>query len=182
MMVTSALLWIICIFAAILIATFIISLVFGNKWSKGRSLDPRRDQLEIVKRSTYFKRRIMNSEEYRLFQHLERWMNAKQRPHRLFAQVSLGEIIGSDDRSSYACINSKRCDFVIVDAMGYPILAIEYQGTGHFTPGAFERDYVKQKALKSAGVHLVEVFDGFRWRDVLTQLDSALGIPKKMSA
>lgn len=179
---TTALLWIIGIFAAIFVATFIISMVFGRKWSAGRPLDPRRDQLTIVKQSTYFKRRIMNGEEYRLFQHLEQWMNARQCPHRVFAQVSLGEIIGSDDRSSYACINSKRCDFVIVDASGYPVLAIEYQGTGHFTPGAFERDYVKQQALKSAGVRLVEVFDDFRWDDVQTQLETTLGMPEKISA
>ncbi|MCP5080986.1 MAG: DUF2726 domain-containing protein [Alphaproteobacteria bacterium] len=179
---TTALFWIVGFFVAIFIATFIISMVFGRKWSGSRPLDPRRDQLAIVKQSKYFKRRIMNGEEYRLFQHLEQWMNARQCAHRLFAQVSLGEIIGSDDRSSYACINSKRCDFVIVDATGYPVLAIEYQGTGHFTPGAFERDNVKQQALESAGVRLVEVFDDFRWEDVQTQLDSALGIPERMSA
>ncbi len=78
--------------------------------------------------------------------------------------------------------NSKRCDFVIVDATGYPVLAIEYQGTGHFTPDAFERDYVKQQALESAGVRLVEVFDNFRWDDVQTQLETAVGTQKKMFA
>ncbi len=170
----TALLWIIGIFAAIFVVTFIISLVFGRKWSANRPLDPRRDQLAIVKQSEFFKRRIMNGEEYRLYQHLEQWMNERQCPHRLFVQVSLGEILGSEDNASYACINSKRCDFVIVDASGYPVLAIEYQGTGHFTPGAFERDYVKQQALESAGVGHLEVFDNFRWDDLQVQLESAL--------
>lgn len=179
---TTALLWIIGIVVAIFVTAFIISLAFGRKWSADRPLDPRRDQLEIVKNGQYHKRRLLNGEEYQLFRLLEDWIADRPGHHRLFAQVSLGEILGSEDGLAYTCVNSKRCDFVIIDRQGYPVVAIEYQGTGHFTPDAFERDNVKQRALECAGVHLVEVFDNFRWEDVRTQLDVALGMPQRIPA
>lgn len=181
-MMTTALLWIIGVFVAIFAAAFIMSLVFGRKRSGDRPLDPRRDQLAIVKNGHYHKRRLLNGEEYQIFRLLEDWIANRPGHYRLFAQVSLGEILGSEDRLAYACVNSKRCDFVIIDAQGYPVVAIEYQGTGHFTPGAFERDQVKQQALENADVRLVEVFDNFRWEDVRTQLDVALGMPQRIPA
>lgn len=179
---TTALLWIIGTFAAIFVAVSVTSLAFGRKWSADRPLDPRRDQLEIVKTGQYHRRRLLNGEEYQLFRLLENWIANRPSQHRLFAQVSLGEILGANDDLAYACINSKRCDFVVIDGQGYPVIAIEYQGTGHFTPGAFERDQVKQQALESSGVRLIEVFDNFRWEDVQVQLDLALGMPQQKSA
>ena len=179
---TTALLWIIGIFVAIFVATFIISLGFGRKWSADQPLDPRRDQLAIVQNGQYHKRRLLNGEEYQLFRLLEDWIAYRPSHHRLFAQVSLGEILGSEDGLAYACVNSKRCDFVIIDEQGYPVVAIEYQGTGHFTPGAIERDRVKQQALESAGVHLVEVFDDFIWANVRAELDRALNLGSIIAA
>lgn len=161
---------------------FVISIIFGRKWSLERTLDLRRDQLAIVQKGRYHKRRLLNGEEYQLFRMLENWIADRSSNHRLFAQVSMGEILGSDDRLAYACVNSKRCDFVIIDGRGYPTIAIEYQGTGHFTPGAFERDNVKKQALENAGIHVLEVFDDFRWEDVQLRLDTALDMSEKMPA
>lgn len=77
-------------------------------------------------------------------------MKRQRGGYHLFAQVSLGEIIGADDPLEYACVNSKRCDFVVIDPNGYPALAIEYQGSGHYTANADERDTVKRLALEGA--------------------------------
>lgn len=179
---TTALLWIIGTFATIFVAVFVISLAFGRKWSADRPLDPRRDQLAIVQNRQYHKRRLLNGEEFHIFRKLEDWIANRPGHHRLFAQVSMGEILGSEDGVAYACVNSKRCDFIIIDGKGYPVVAIEYQGTGHFGPNSDERDYVKQKALESAGVRVIEVFDDFRWEGVRAQLDVALGMPQRISA
>ena len=179
---TTALLWIIGIFVAIFVATFVISLIFGRKWSADRPLDPRRDQLVIVQNGQYHKRRLLNGEEYQLFRMLEDWIAGRPGRHRLFAQVSMGEILGSEDRLAYACVNSKRCDFVIIDGQGYPVVAIEYQGTGHFGSDSDERDYVKQKALECAGVQLIEVFDDFTWANVSAELDRALNLGPTVAA
>lgn len=181
-MITTVIYTIVGALLALFALVFVLSLIFGRKWSLERPLDPRRDQLAIVQIGQYHKRRLLNGEEYQLFRILEDWIANLPGHHRLFAQVSLGEILGSEDQLAYACVNSKRCDFVIIDGQGYPTVAIEYQGTGHFGSDSDERDYVKQKALESAGVRLVEVFDDFRWTDVQTQLEAALVTPEKVSA
>lgn len=84
-MMMTALLWIVGIFVAIFVSTFVISLVFGRKWSASRPLDPRRDQLAIVQNDQYHKRRLLNGEEYQLFRKLEDWIANRPGHHRLFA-------------------------------------------------------------------------------------------------
>ena len=78
------------------------------------------------------------------------------------AQVSLGEIIRSQDTAAYRCINSKRVDLLIVDSECKPLHAIEYQGRGHFSgaQSTAARDAVKKEALRRAGIGYVEVVAG----------------------
>lgn len=104
--------------AVVFVFIFIACLIFQRRLGLDRSPDPRRDQLVIVQKGKYHKRRLLNGEEYQLFKMLEDWIASRQGQHRLFAQVSLGEILGSEDKLAYACVNSKRCDFVIVDGRG----------------------------------------------------------------
>ena len=59
-------------------------------------------------------------------------------------------------------INSKRLDFAVFDAEGTLILAIEYQGSGHYHEKSFIRDAVKKEALRKAGVPFLEVAKGSR--------------------
>jgi hypothetical protein len=54
-------------------------------------------------------------------------------------------------------INSKRADFLVVDNRGWPLLAIEYQGRGHYRGNASKRDAVKRTVLARAGIHYIEV-------------------------
>lgn len=89
---------------------FVISIIFGRKWSLERPLDPRCDQLAIVQKGRYHKRRLLNGEEYQLFRMLEDWIADRSSNHRLFAQVSMGEILGSDDRLAYACVIQASCE------------------------------------------------------------------------
>jgi hypothetical protein len=78
------------------------------------------------------------------------------------AQVSLGEILRTEDKAAYACINSKRVDLLIVDDECRPLHAIEYQGGAHYkgAHATAARDAVKKEALRRAGIGYVEVVAG----------------------
>jgi Protein of unknown function (DUF2726) len=81
----------------------------------------------------------------------------RRRGYRIFAQTSLGEILRSPDEEAFRSINSKRVDILIVDPDSWPVLAVEYQGSGHYQGTAAARDAVKKEALRKAGVRYVEV-------------------------
>jgi hypothetical protein len=101
----------------------------------------------------------MNTEEYYVFKATEDEARAVGGGLRVFAQTSLGEVIGSDDRRAHSAINSKRVDILVISAQGLPLVAIEYQGGGHYQSSAAARDAVKKEALRKAGVEYVEVME-----------------------
>lgn len=82
------------------------------------------------------------------------------------AQVSLGEILGSDNKDAYFAINAKRVDFLLVDPDGLPLHVIEYQGAGHYRDTAAARDAIKKEALRKAGIGYFEVVHGDRLEDL----------------
>ena len=76
-------------------------------------------------------------------------------------QVSLGEILWSDDKDAFWAINAKRVDLLIVDADCQPLHAVEFQGAGHhMREETAARDAVKKEALRRAGIGYVEVVTG----------------------
>lgn len=85
-------------------------------------------------------------------------MASHRRGYRVFAQSNLGEILASRDEQAFRSINSKRVDILIVDQGSWPVLAVEYQGGGHYQGTAAIRDAVKKEALNKAGVGYAEVF------------------------
>ncbi|WP_222939313.1 DUF2726 domain-containing protein, partial [Pantoea agglomerans] len=101
-------------------------------------------QLNAVRSSEFRKRPLMNKSEYGVFCRLEKLLSTSHRGYRVFSQVSLGEILGSDDKQAYLAINSKRADFVIIDWSGQPIAVVEYHDSGHFQGDAVVRDAVKR--------------------------------------
>lgn len=117
------------------------------------------DQLRDVMNASFSRRKIMSLEEYHVFKATEDEARAVGGGMRVFAQTSLGEVIGSDDRRAHSAINSKRVDILVVSAQGLPLVAIEYQGGGHYQSSAAARDAVKKEALRKAGVEYVEVLD-----------------------
>jgi hypothetical protein len=58
-------------------------------------------QLVTVRSNEFFKRTLMNKSEYGVFYRLEKLLSASHRGYRVFSQVSLGEILGSDDKQAY---------------------------------------------------------------------------------
>ena len=83
---------------------------------------------------------------------LEFWLRKRSDGHRLFAQVSLGEVLQIEDVNAFRPINAKRCYFLIIDRFGRPVIVIVYQGSGHLQNHAVERDAIERTALESAGI------------------------------
>lgn len=123
-------------------------------------------QLNAVRSSEFRKRPLMNKSEYSVFCKLEKLLSASHRGYRIFSQVSLGEILGSDDKQAYLAINSKRADFVIIDWSGQPIAVVEYHGSGHFQGDAVVRDAVKREACASAGIAFIELTASYSDADI----------------
>lgn len=118
------------------------------------------DQLRIVMNADFEPRPLLNRPERRLLGHLDRALAEESPGWRAMGQVSLGEILASDDKDAYFAINSKRVDLLIVDADCSPLHAIEFQGTGHHQGTAAARDAVKKEALRRAGIGYVEICSG----------------------
>jgi hypothetical protein len=114
-------------------------------------------QLNAVMGAPFEKRKLLNPSEHKVFKIVERDIWSARRGYRIFAQTSLGEILRSPDQEAFRSINSKRVDILIVDPDSWPILAVEYQGSGHYQGTAAARDAVKKEALRKAGVRYVEV-------------------------
>jgi len=123
-------------------------------------------QLNAVRSSEFRKRPLMNKSEYGVFCKLEKLLSTSHRGYRVFSQVSLGEILGSDDKQAYLAINSKRADFVIIDWSGHPIAVVEYHGSGHFQGDAAVRDAVKWEACASAGIAFIELTASYSDADI----------------
>lgn len=123
-------------------------------------------QLVTVRSNEFYKRPLMNKSEYGVFCRLEKLLSASHRGYRVFSQVSLGEILGSNDQQAYLAINSKRADFVIIDWSGQPIAVVEYHGSGHFKDDAIVRDAVKREACSNAGIAFIELSSSYTDADI----------------
>ena len=122
--------------------------------------DAAADQLKAVMKADFKPRALLNRPEAQVFKALDRIVIARNPQWQVMAQVSLGEFLASEDREAYACINSKRVDFALMDADCRVRHALEYQGSGHHQGSAAARDAVKKEALRKAGVGYHEVVAG----------------------
>ena len=123
---------------------------------QGRDLTDVGQQMHAVMAGSFKRRRVLSPSEYRVFQIVEDEVAAQRAGYRVFAQTSLGEVITSDDRDAFSSINSKRADILVIDTGGWPFLAVEFQGDGHYQGTAAARDAVKKEALRKAGVRYLE--------------------------
>lgn len=119
------------------------------------------DQLRIVMCATFKARPLLNNPERRLLSVLDQALEAESPGWRAMGQVSLGEILWSDDKDAFWAINAKRVDLLIIDANCRPLHAVEFQGTGHhLNHETAARDAVKKEALRRAGIGYVEIISG----------------------
>lgn len=188
------------IFLVIVLAISIASKVWPKKrrrsnWGKSKKknnlvkvqsndndiADPK-NQLEYISKVDFKTQRLLNKEEYPLLRLLENAANSVDEGLRVMAQTSLGEIItttnvGSTKQDRYYAfrsINSKRLDFTVFDKTGILVLAVEYQGSGHYQAKSFIRDAVKREVVRKAGVHYLEIPVGYNPTDMKEQVRSAL--------
>jgi hypothetical protein len=132
-------------------------------------------QLDAVLGAEFSRRRVMNIGEYRVFQAVEQEVAANWGGYRVFSQTALGEVIESADREAHRAINSKRADVLVIDQGGFPVLAIEVHGKGHYRGDAAGRDAIKREALRRAGVGWLEIMDYHTEADVAGMVREALG-------
>ncbi len=116
-------------------------------------------QLRHVMAASFFKKKVMSRDEYKVYKIVETEVRALRNGCRVLSQTSLGEIIGSDSKKAFDSINSKRVDILIMGPYGDPIAAVEYQGAGHHQGTAAARDAIKREALRKAEVHFIEILD-----------------------
>ena len=119
------------------------------------------DQLRIVMHAEFSIQPLLNKSEARVFAELTQAVNAINPSWHVMAQVSLGEIIRSNDPAAYWCINSKRVDLLLMDSDYQPRHAMEYQGGAHHQGTSAARDAIKREALRRAGIGYHEVVAGF---------------------
>jgi Protein of unknown function (DUF2726) len=144
-----------------------------SPWRKGSAVVPLKgtaerpvpdaaDQLRRVMEAEFKPRQLLNQPERRLLAVIDMALAENTPGWRAMGQVSLGEILWSEDKEAYWAINAKRVDLLIVDAECRPLHAVEFQGTGHHLAGnaAAARDAVKREALRRAGIGYVEVVSG----------------------
>ena len=124
-------------------------------------------------------RALLNKSEARLAAVLDSY--AVARGLRLRAQVSYGEFLTTRDRGSFLRVNSKRADFVLVDAAFQVRAVIELHGSGHYGRSPAERvradmaDDVKARAVRSAGIPYIVVPQRYDKSEVYAALDAGLG-------
>ena len=138
-------------------------------------------QQEYVRRVEFAPRRLLNKPEYRILQIIEKVAREVGGGHRVMAQTSLGEVIkprsalGSDEKLAFHSINSKRLDFLVIDRFGWPVLAVEYQGSGHnISDKAFMRDAAKKEAVRKANIRFLEITAEYNAADEERRIHSAL--------
>lgn len=147
---------------------FVLTLViFGfllklKKWRPKMSV--LRRTLKAVRRAPIKPRALLNQPERKLHRELSKIVG-QSATHTLLAQVSMGEFLRIEGKrvsksiwlTAMNAFNSKRVDFLIVDADWLPCIVIEYQGTGHSLGNASARDAIKRAVCARAKIPMVEV-------------------------
>jgi hypothetical protein len=182
---------------AALISVFCVGLVLGRfvfdhrrgrrarlhrPWRFRRDLTDIGVQLRAVMAAPFERKKLLNWSEYRAFKAIEEELAASSLGYRIFAQVNLGEILKSSDDTGYRSINSKRIDILVVNRGGWPLLAVECQGAGHYQGNAAARDAVKKEALRKAGVRFMEIGTADTDAQIRARTREKLGWPVKAPA
>jgi len=126
--------------------------------AKGPNLRNYSNQIKFIEEASLYSRNPITYESFKaVYAVLDRSL---EKEYRILAEVSLGSFIRADSNLAFRSINSKRVDFLIIDASGDPQLAIEYHGSGHFQGNAKARDAVKRLIFRKVGIPLLEFKEG----------------------
>lgn len=144
------------VFLVIVVLLAVVVMVFtlggGKNYRKQKKGNVHDNQLSSVQVAVFSKLPVMNASENTLYNFLLHMVKKYDYPVRVFPQVSLGEILKTENKSAFFSINSKRVDFVIADKNNMPCAVVEYQGSGHWQNNARKRDAIKKLACEKAGI------------------------------
>ncbi|MET4682588.1 DUF2726 domain-containing protein [Brevundimonas faecalis] len=129
------------------------------------------NQMQNVEGCALRPSRPVNREASAVLYALEEWLEAKCRSEgrnkrwRLAFEVSMAAFVRTDfgadaevQERAFSAYRGKRVDFLLIDANGLPMLAVEYNGTGHdLSDDAEDRMKVKRRVLERVGVPLLEI-------------------------
>lgn len=159
----------------------------GGYWPPPRDVSDVDEQLSFVTAVEFERQPLLNKGEFRVLLVLEGVVRELRSGHRVMAQTSLGEVLrpkrtgnAVDADLAFRSINSKRSDFIVVDRRGLAVLAVEYQGGGHYQGTAVKRDAVKRAAFESAGVTFIEVPAQFDAALLTGQVRGLLSVAEEM--
>ncbi|BCK77121.1 hypothetical protein AA0242T_2869 [Acetobacter aceti NRIC 0242] len=80
-------------------------------------------------------------------------------------------------KQAFSSYSGKRVDFLLIDRFGNPVLAVEYNGSGHDLSGdADARMAVKRLALQKADIPLLEIPERMSKPDIFTALSEKVGL------
>ena len=164
--------WALCGFGVYQLLAMGLRAVNGGRGRFGR--DPA-GQLRAVMAAEFTAKRVMNKSEYRVFRAVEDAVAGLGGGRRVFSQTALGEVLASPDEAAFRAINAKRVDILVVGPNGVPLLAVEYQGPGHYQGDAAARDAIKREALRRAGIFYLEIFEHHTMGDIADMTRKALG-------
>jgi hypothetical protein len=141
------------------------------------------EQLSALRATTVVARRPINKSAYRVLLMIERTLRGDAPRARVLAEVGMGAFLSTgeqrdrlpNDKMAFGAFNSKRVDFLVIDAFGEPCFAVEYQGNGHHLGSTSAgRDVLKREALRLGRVELVEIHAHTSEEEALVLLSGAV--------
>ena len=81
---------------------FRVKLALAGQKAAANSVRDASNQLRFVMAASFRQKKLMWPRKYRVFKIIEQQIQSQHRGCRVFAQTSLGEMIGSDDQRAFA--------------------------------------------------------------------------------
>lgn len=159
----------------IVVVGFIFLVVLGAITSKnGKKRYKKNTQKERVNDSEFRSVPVLNKSEIRCFNQLKYFLHNLDPSLYLFPQVSMGEVVKANNFDGFSVTNSKRYDFLIVNADFKALVAVEYNGKGHYKNNYQDRDEAKKRATEKAGISLVSISYQDNVKDKLLEIGNLL--------
>lgn len=154
-----------------------------KKWFASVDTKNPENQLKFLETGHIRKTSVMGFEAYQRFKFIEEFLLRRDfKGYRVFAETCLGGFLAHQKHQNQiyskdqieAGFRCKRLDFLIINPKGFPALAIEYHGTGHFKGDWEARDKVKALSLQKAEIPLLVLYKDTGKEDILKALDFEL--------
>lgn len=151
----------------------------AKRYFESKNVNNPENQLRFVSEADFYKKKLMNREEYRVFFTIKEFLLKERNRYSVHPQVNLGEFIGTKHSEAFRSINSKRVDMLVIDKNGIPVVAVEYHGAGRWKHDEYSsaaRDIVKKQTFRRAGICYLEVEPGDTGDDIRQRMRTILPV------